>query len=158
MLNSAQLRVLIIKPVLLDLSLYSEDAIELLIFTCANESDGGSYLKQVDGPALGIYQMEPATYNDIWQNFIYKRMDLKLKLIHHFNAATMPPEDRLVYDLAFATAMSRIFYLRIDEPIPKSNDTTAIYNYYKKYYNTAAGAANYQQAVEKYLQFINAKS
>ena len=65
MLNIAQFRDLIVKSTLNDLLLYSEDAEELLVFTCAVESLGGTYLQQVKGPALGIYQMEPVTYNDI---------------------------------------------------------------------------------------------
>ena len=68
-----QLRELIITPALSKLQLYSKDAEELLIFTCAVESDGGTYLKQIKGPALGIYQMEPRTYNDIWQNYMRNR-------------------------------------------------------------------------------------
>jgi hypothetical protein len=154
MLNSSQLRELIIKPALSDLILYSEDAEELLVFTCANESDGGSYLKQVKGPALGIYQMEPETYNDIWQNYIISKNDLYLKLLHSFEASRMPSEDRLIYDLRFATAMTRIFYSRIKEPLPKATDIDGIWNYYKTYYNTSAGKADYNQALDKYQQLI----
>jgi hypothetical protein len=154
MFNCKQLRDFVIKPILLDLMLYSVDVEELLVFTCANESEGGTYLKQEGGPALGIYQMEPVTYNDIWQNYIEKRSYLKLKLTYSLNAPTMPSEDRMIYDLYFATAMARIFYLRHDEPLPKASDTAGIYNYYKKYYNTVDGKANYEEAVTKYLKFI----
>ena len=69
MIDNKQLRECIIKPTLDSLQMYSQAAEELLVFTCACESLGGTYLKQVKGPALGIYQMEPATYQDIWENY-----------------------------------------------------------------------------------------
>ena len=62
MIDNKQLRELIIGPSLDALQMYSKEAEEILVFTCASESLGGTYLKQVKGPALGIYQMEPATY------------------------------------------------------------------------------------------------
>lgn len=158
MFNAEQLATLIIKPALLDLLMYSENAIELLLFTCAVESLGGTYLHQLKGPALGIYQMEPATYNDLWQNFIFYRPNIKLQLIHSFDASRIPPEDRLIYDLRFATAMARIHYARVTEPLPLANDTFAIYDYYKKYYNTAAGKANYLDSIDKYLKFKKSES
>ncbi len=153
MLNAEQLENLIIKPALQDLVMYCENAVELLLFTCACESDGGTYLHQVKGPALGIYQMEPATYNDIWHNFILMRPNIKLQLIHSFEAGRIPPEDRLVYDLRYATAIARIHYARVQEPLPLANDVVALYLYYKKYYNTEKGKANYNESIDKYLKF-----
>jgi len=47
MLNIAQFREFIIQPSLHDLILNSPDAEELLVFTCANESLGGTYIKQL---------------------------------------------------------------------------------------------------------------
>ena len=52
MLNAEQLRTLIIEPALKDLNLQSDDATELLLFTCATESEGGTYLHQLKGPHL----------------------------------------------------------------------------------------------------------
>jgi hypothetical protein len=158
MLNSNQFRNLILKPALSDMQMYSVDAAELLIFTCANESDGGTYLHQLNGPALGIYQMEPNTYNDLWQNYIYFKPDLKLKLLHNFNAPVMPPEDRLIYDLRYATVMARLFYARVNEPLPNFADIDGIWRYYKKHYNTAAGKADYQVALNAYYRFRITKS
>lgn len=153
MLNCGQLTEFVIKRALYDLQMLSDDAVELMIFTCANESSGGTYLHQVKGPALGIYQMEPATYNDIWQNFILFKSSILIQLVHNFDAPTMPSEDRLVYDLRFATAMARIHYARVKEPLPKANDVEAIWNYYKTHYNTSAGKANWIQANDAYHRF-----
>ena len=67
MIDHKQFRELIIRPSLMPLDLYSEDAEELLIGICAHESKGGTYLMQKDGgPAAGFFQMEPETYTDLW--------------------------------------------------------------------------------------------
>jgi len=155
MLDCEQLRTLIIKPALVDLIMFSEEAVELLIFTCAVESNGGSYLKQISGPALGIFQMEPKTYNDIWQNYIKGKSDILLKLLHSFGIINMPDEDRLIYDLRFATAMARLHYMRVQEPLPKLHDLDGLWHYYKNYYNTSNGKADKHESLNKYQLFRN---
>lgn len=156
MLNPEQLLELIIKPALYELQLYSDDAAELLLFTCAVESNGGHFLKQVNGPALGIYQMEPETYTDIWANFIVHKQSILSMFAHNFSIMTMPSEDRLIYDLRFATAMTRLHYRRVNEPLPSKDDVNAIWEYYKKYYNTIKGSAEKLPSITKYKVFIKA--
>jgi hypothetical protein len=154
MLNHKQLSELIIKPALEDLQLYSQDAVQLLLFTCAVESDGGTYLKQLQGPALGIYQMEPNTYNDIWQNYILGKSEIKLRLLHNFEAPTMPSEERLIYDLRYASAMTMIHYNRSKDPLPNANDIFQLWGYYKLHYNTKRGNASVTEAINKYGEFM----
>lgn len=153
MFNCEQLTELVIKPSISDLQLYSDDAVELLIFTCANESQGGTFLKQVKGPALGIYQMEPNTYNDIWQNYLNYNQSLLLMINHNFNIHSMPVPEYMIHDLRFATAMARLFYARIKSPLPKADDINAIWDYYKTHYNTSSGKADYHLAVNAYHRF-----
>jgi hypothetical protein len=155
MLNVHQLRELIIKPALEDLIMLSDDAVELLVFTCAVESGGGTYLKQFKGSALGIYQMEPYTYYDIWINYITKKLDLYAKLNTNFDVNRVPDEYRLIYDLRFATAMARIHYARASEPLPNKYDTIGLWEYYKTYYNSSQSVAQIDQTIQKYVSFIN---
>jgi len=154
MFKPDQLREMIIKPALQDLSMYSEGAVDLMMFTCAVESDGGTYFHQLNGPALGIYQMEPETYNDIWQNYIKHNSRILMIMLSNFDCHGMPSEDRMVYDLRFATAMCRLHYSRHAEIIP--NNTEQIWEYYKKYYNTEKGAAVKTEALGKYYKFLKA--
>jgi hypothetical protein len=153
MLNCEQLTEFVIKPALDALQMNSPAAVELMIFTCAVESEGGYYLKQVKGPALGIYQMEPVTHNDIWQNYIKGKGDLIFKLMSNFGCSVQPPEDQLIYDLFYASAMTRIFYERVPAPLPAADSTISIWNYYKKYYNTDAGKAQPVESIQKYQRF-----
>jgi len=154
MLDCSQFRSLIIEPVLSKLQVYSKDAEELLVFTCAAESLGGTYLHQVKGPAMGIYQMEPNTYTDIWINYIRARNQLATLMSLHFNCNRIPEVDRLIYDLHFATAMTRIHYLRQSGKLPDSKDADAIWEYYKKFYNTEKGKAKKEEAIKKYQDFV----
>lgn len=154
MLDCSQFRSFIIEPVLSQLRVYSKNAEEILVFTCAAESLGGTYLHQVKGNALGIYQMEPATYTDIWVNYIHSRSQLATLMAMHFNCNRIPEPERLIYDLNFATVMARIHYLRVTENIPDPQDVEGLWNYYKKYYNTEKGKAKKDDAIKKYEKFI----
>lgn len=154
MLAVDQLREFVIKPALLDITMYSPEAEELLVFTCANESDGCSFIKQVKGPALGIYQMEPETYNDIWYNYIIHKGSIVMQLALNFSAHGMPDEQRLIYDLRFASAMCRLHYARVVDPLPNASDANAIWDYYKLHYNTVTGLANKRDAISKYECYL----
>src|SRR6266478_1286657 len=63
-----QLRFYIVRPSLafLGTALATRFAEDLLLATCAQESRLGEYLHQENGPALGIYQIEPASLHDLW--------------------------------------------------------------------------------------------
>lgn len=154
MINHVQLRDLIIKPTLDALQLYSDDAVELLLFTCAAESDGGTYIKQVNGIAMGIYQMEPATYKDIWRNYIQCRANLSQHMRLKFEANHLTSPERMIYDNRFATAMARLHYARVSEALPDRNDIDAMWAYYKRYYNTSKGSATKEKAMPAYRRFV----
>ena len=153
MLDIGQFRELIVKSTLNDLLLYSPAAEELLVFTCATESLGGTFIHQVNGPALGIYQMEPEIYSELWQNYLKSNSHLIMKLMASFSVINVPDPSRLIYDLRFATAMARIFYLRVPEPLPDPKDINAIWAYYKKYYNTEKGKATQTDSITNYHFF-----
>lgn len=152
MLDINQFRKLIVVPTLTKLDMYSKNAEELLVFTCATESKGGTYIKQITGPALGIFQIEPASYADVWE-FIKRQSGLMTKIAIRFNVSAVPEATRMIYDLEFATMMARVFYRRFKEPIPDANDVNAIWAYYKKYYNTELGKATQKESIEAYKKF-----
>ena len=106
-------------------------------------------------PALGIYQMEPETYHLLWENYIKEKHSLMMKLSARLGIYQIPSEDRLIYDLRFATIMARIFYLSIQETVPHYKDVEQVWNYYKKYYNTVSGKAEKTSSLLKYQNFIH---
>lgn len=151
-INVNDLRQYIIVPVLNGLDLYSDSGVNIELGTSAQESGMGSYLHQVNGPALGIYQMEPATHDDIWTNYLAYKPDL-VKKLRQFSNGTRD-ENQLVGNLFYATAMTRIFYLRCPEPLPDADDILGLGQYYKKYYNTSQGKATVEQFVENYKKYV----
>jgi hypothetical protein len=154
MFNAPQLRQDVIQPTLKPIQLWSVDVEELLILTCANETLGGTYLKQVGGCALSIYQIEPATLDDMWNNFLAKRSDLEYKILQSLQYVRRPLDSCLVTNLAYATVMARVFYLRISDPIPSATDIPALAAYYKKHFNTSLGAATIDATIANYHKFV----
>lgn len=153
MFDIAQFRQYLILPSLSLLQLYSKEAEELLVFTCAAESDGGYLLHQINGPALGIYQCEPDTHNDLWRNFIIQHNNILTQLSMNFFVPRIPEASRLIGDLMYATAICRLHYFRVKESLPNAEDVDAIWAYYKKYYNTLKGKAQKDKAIKAYNQF-----
>jgi len=151
-INKQQLTDRIIVPALKDYGLYSDAAVELLLGTAAVESQLGTYVAQIGGPALGLYQMEPATHDDIWDHFLEYRSGLRLAIEYEFGKA--PLADRLVHDLRYATLMARIHYLRVKESLPASGDIDEQARYWKTYYNTVNGAGSIAAFRKAYIDLI----
>lgn len=135
-MNPIQLRTYIIKPTLEHLNLYSKEAETLILATACAESKCGEYIHQINGPALGIYQMEPATAKDIIMNFLRFRPEL-WKKVQELMIPTLSVEENLICNLRFATAMCRMQYLRDKQPLPKTAEEMA--ETWKRVYNTPLG-------------------
>ena len=153
-MNINQLRRYIIKPVLEYLDLYSQSAENLLIGTAMVESRL-HYIHQLKGgPALGIYQMEPNTHDDIYSNYLAYRPELKkkaLSLAGRCNQDDLSQE--MIGNFNYSTAMSRIHYLRVPERLPDPEDVIGLANYWKKYYNTELGAGHARDFVNNYPEY-----
>lgn len=149
-INVAQLRQYIVKPAITSIGLWSQAAENLLMGTCAQESELGTYLKQVNGPALGIFQIEPATHTDIWINYLRAHDDLRARVveINHYD------ETALIFNLKYAAAIARLIYYRVDKLLPDANDLPGLARYYKLYYNTLQGKATEQQFMDNYRRFV----
>lgn len=144
-LNKEQFVELVINPVLDSLDLNSQAAQELLLGTAIQES-GLTYLCQLGGgPALGVFQMEPATHDDIWENFLAYKPDLAHKLQ---GTAIKKHAMTMVGNLWYAAGMCRIHYYRVKEALPAAGDLESQAAYWKKYYNTSQGAGT----VEHYIR------
>ena len=157
MFDNTQFRLTLLRPSLVAINLYSEDAEELLIATMAQETLGGSFLAQVSGPALGIYQMEPQTYGDHWAHFIGNDIPLMKNILNACQYMQIPPAQHLVWNLRLATIMTRVHYLRVRSPLPNKDDLDAIWTYYKNYYNSSKGAATQDAFVKNYNRFVGKK-
>ena len=73
---------------------FSDSALIAALMCAAHESHLGKYLKQRNGPALGPYQVEPATHDDTWRHGQSCCKNAQLLGIEH-------DTDRLAYDLRY---------------------------------------------------------
>jgi len=128
----------------------------LLLGTAAVESDLVHRRQLGGGPARGLWQMEPATADDIirnyvyytWARFVWLRGFVRDNCLEYFISLS----HALAYHLErfdnFACAMARIHYLRVRDPIP--TELVEIAKYWKDFYNTPLGAGTVDEFLEKW--------
>jgi hypothetical protein len=158
-LDPTQVRDLIVRPTLALLHLPSPRFAEHLIMgTGAHESLGFRYLKQVGGgPALGLWQMEPFTFQDLWSRIV-----LKTPLgreVQEFLVPGASPVSQLVWNLHFACAMCRVHYWARPFSMPELGegeipDTRLLGTFWKVNYNTKQGKGTIEEFVRHYNQFV----
>lgn len=155
MIDANHLYRYVIQPVLADLKLGGVRAELLVLGTACVESHCGLWLVQLDnGPARGIFQMEPATEEDIWSNFLAYHQDLAKRVnrwrVQYGNGMA----DEMTFNLAYAAVMCRLQYYRRPEPLP--DDLPGHARYWKDFYNTAKGAGQPQDYMNAWQQFAPA--
>jgi hypothetical protein len=146
-MNSQQLHDLIIEPTLKYMSgnYNSKDARFLLLCTAAIESKCGYYIEQIKGPAKGIWQMEPDTALDIWKNCDALKDGENIGGRVSSLALRCNTRNNLALSPSYACAMARLKYSMDSAPLPKYDNFRAVYDYYKRIYNTPAGASTYEK-------------
>ena len=139
--------------------MWSQVGEDLVVGTAIQESRA-TYLKQLGtGPALGIFQMEPNTHDDLWANFISYRADIlnKLKGLMVTGGTTLPfiqiPAQEMIGNLFYASAMCRIHYKRAPAAFPQQGDTQGLADYWKQWYNTPQGAGTADEFLNNYNQY-----
>jgi len=129
----------------------SKNANFLLLCTAAIESNCGYYIKQIGGPALGPWQMEPATHDDIWSecDALYGNLGQILPNLTNACFGCVKPI-YIITNPMYACAMARLKYSMDVAPLPDHNNLRDVYDYYKRIYNTPLGAstwAKFKQAI-----------
>lgn len=140
------LRLRVIRPVCISLGLDGDAAEELLLGTAAQESGCGARLVQNGGPALGVFQMEPKTHDDIWANFLDFRHEMASKVLG-FAVTGIPKTIQLIGNLYYACAMARIQYFRSPKALPDAGDIEGQAQMYCAVYNTILGKATTEEYV-----------
>lgn len=148
MIDREQFIDLIIEPTLEDLGLYSTAACELVLGTCLQESRL-IYIKQLgSGPALGVCQMEPATHDDIWNNYLQFRDRLAAAV----SEIGGPDSRELIWNLRYAVAMCRVHYRRVRAPLPQAGDLKHQATYWKEHYNTDLGRGTTDEYINSWRE------
>ena len=143
----------VIRPALTLLDMGSPAAEALLLGTAAQESHCGRYLRQLrDGPAMGIFQMEPATFRDIQENYLRYRPEIQAKLATLWPS---PPEpEEMVTNLLLGAVMCRLHYRRVSEPLPQAEDLPGLARYWKLHYNSRLGRGTASEFITNWQRYV----
>lgn len=137
MIDAAQLRDLVTRSLeWAQLEGPAPAAGRLVLGTIAHESRRGTYLRQIRGPALGIAQMEPATF--VW---------LRDRFASRVHGLAFREAAELEWDLRLAIVTCRLRYLVVPTALPDGDDVWALARYWKRHYNTYLGAGRPEQFV-----------
>ena len=153
-MQAQQLHDHIIKPALeyMGGNYNTPEARLLLLATAAIESDCGYYIKQVNGPALGIWQPEPATHDDIWKNCDALSFDGGeiSELLYSLAPLGKCGDMALIASPMYCCVIARLKYSMDRQALPEITgdrkiDEVEFYKYYKRVYNTNLGASTFEK-------------
>jgi hypothetical protein len=152
-LDPAQFLQIAVRPALAIMGpKYSTTAAEQLVMGTAAVESGFMWLKQHGtGPALGLFQMEPFTYNDLLH-----RMPDELRFVMHVLAGDANPEPHFVaWNLRFGAAMCRLKYRDDKQPLPMPFAVGEMARTWKRCYNSVLGAgkpSDFERAWDRLIQ------
>lgn len=153
-LDLRQFRDEVVAPTLKHLDLWTLGREALLLGTACQES-GLVYLRQMgSGPALGPFQMEPRTAEDLHLNFLAYRTALRIKvrdlLSRGQSTLTVPDAHEMCWNLGYACAMAACQYARFADPVPDPLEVAELAHTWKVRFNTALGAGTEAQFIRSY--------
>lgn len=159
-LDPTQFRDLIVRPVLALLALPSPRYSEHLLMGTAAQESRFRYLKQLgSGPALGLFQMEPATFRDLWDRVVLR--NAIGREVQAFLVPGVAPVQQLVWNLHFACAMCRLHYFVRPFKMPTPDlevgaraDPKVLGELWKEHYNTRMGKGTVSEFVHNYNSLV----
>ena len=135
-------RLQVIRPTLKAMGYWSAAAEQLLLGTAMAESALTARVQMGGGPARGLFQMEPATHDDIWKNYLAYRQGLAAVVRSFLPSGERADAEMLTEHDTYACAMARAHYLRVSERLPDARDVDGLARYWKQHYNTAGGGGD----------------
>ena len=153
MLDPGHFRVHIVRVTLKIIDLPNAQVAEDLLVGTALAESKLRFLRQIGGgPARGVYQIEPATHDDLWDSYLQSRLPLGTKT-NSLLAPRPSQSNQLVTNLAYATAIARLIYWRRPEPLPELGDVVGYAGYWKAHFNTEKGAGEENHFIETYERY-----
>lgn len=122
-------------------------AVNLVFYTMLVESNCRR-LTQVQGPALGWGQVEPATIASFQYHYLRSRRDTRLKLEFFIPEGWSYIQAMMTCPL-FMAAFIRCFYFPKQRALPKANDVEGMGDYWKDFYNTSKGKGTVVKFVKR---------
>ena len=128
---------------------YSDDALALVVRTGMAESGYRALRGYGEGnPAIGFWQIEPATMYDMKKNYIQYRSNYKFALQEMGMDFEKNTAMSVLTNLAVQASLCRLHYRRDRDPIPSWDDLESQGKYWKSVYNTEKGRGTVGHFVE----------
>ena len=102
---------------------------------------------------MGLWQVEPATHDDLYTNFLNYRPELDSKLME-LRAAGLSLDENLATNLMYGAAVCRLCYYRKPDALPEAGDIEGQALFWK--YNTVFGKGTVSKYVDKVQQVLKA--
>lgn len=166
-LNPSDLLTLVVRPVVTlfaqkfglrrpsrDAPFETTDVLERLVMGTAAQESGFSYLRQINGPAVGLWQIEMATFNDLAQNYVRYNPDIRgmlESLRTGWADSHIKADEMIAGNLHFACAVTLAQYRRFWRTAYNDTQTVrGLAHIYKVYWNTPSGKATEEQFIHNY--------
>lgn len=133
----------LIQTTLTPYKLWSPEAEELLMGTCAQESGFGQYRHQIGGPAHGIMQVESATFE--WLQTHFGKANPEITQFHF---------EQLISDDRASIIMARLKYRSVPFHLPAATDLKAQAHYWNMYYNCNPRYGTDEEYIQHYLEYV----
>jgi len=129
------------------MDIYSPEAADLVFKTGMAET-GYKHLKQMgNGPAIGFFQVEPATLKDTMDNYVKYRPKLQERFKKlGFDESDM--EYRVMSNIALQAVFCRLKYKRDKYALPLIGDLEGQAKYWKRVYNSHLGKGTIEHFME----------
>ncbi len=144
---------LILVPTLNSIGMYSKEGAQLIIGTGCQESQFKFIHQENDGPALGFFQCEYATYRSVITDTFMYDINMKHRFLAVLGVELVPEFNSLIWNMKLMCLVCRLHYHRVQAPIPIDLNGQAAY--YKKHYNTPLGEATIEEYIENFNKYAS---
>jgi hypothetical protein len=125
----------------------SPEAREMIYRTGMAETGFRAIEQYGNGPAVGFFQVEPATINDTIENYVSYRPAIKSKL-WELGFDEKDSKIRVMSSIALQVAFCRLKYRRDKHALPKCGDLEGQAEYWKRVYNSYKGKGTVKHFIE----------
>jgi len=132
----------VIVPVVKGLGLDVDRLAPLLLGTALVESDLRYSRQEPAGPAVGLFQMEPATHDAVMDKLRALAPADYLRVVAYLPPGVAPSAEAMAINAPYAAAVAAVLYEAVNRfrvRLPAKCDAVGQANIWKTFYNTPAG-------------------
>mgnify|MGYP000415733412 CR=1 FL=1 len=150
-----ELRTLVVRPTLKQLRAWSPGMEALLLGTAAQESELGFHLKLGRRHGMGIFQIQPTTHRQIWDEYLinFPALASKVRGLASQRDFLQHPHAELATNLRYATAIAWLVYRAAGVDKVESEDLPKMAKLWKKHFHHGP-SASLRDFVDSYCRLI----